>query len=143
MAKSNTNKTQPTSASVEKFLESVKDDRRREDAFAVLKLMKQVTKLEPVMWGESMVGFGTYHYKYATGREGDYFLTGFSPRVTNLTIYIMSGFKPYSELMEKMGKCKTSSSCLYIKKLEDIDLAVLKKLIKQSVAYMSKQQKSE
>ena len=142
MAKSTANKTQPTKASVEKFLESVKDEKKRADAFAILKLMKQVTKLEPVMWGESMVGFGTYHYKYASGREGDYFLTGFSPRVANLTIYIMSGLGRYPELIEKLGKCKASKSCLYIKRLEDIDLVVLKKLIKQSVDHTAKEHKS-
>ena len=129
-------KTKPNKVSVEKFLKSIKDEKKREDSFKVLELMKKITKEEPVMWGPSIVGFGKYHYKYASGREGDWFLTGFSPRKQNLTIYIMSGFKRYKELMKKLGKHKTGSSCLYINKLEDIDMKVLKELITESVKYM-------
>ena len=129
-------KTKPNKVSVEKFLKSIKDEKKREDSFKVLELMKKITKEEPVMWGPSIVGFGKYHYKYASGREGDWFLTGFSPRKQNLTIYIMSGFKHYNELMKKLGKHKTGSSCLYINTLENIDMKVLKELITESVKYM-------
>ena len=103
--------------------------------------MKQITKEEPIMWGPSIVGFGSYHYKYESGREGDMCITGFSPRKQNLTIYILPGFKRYSELMKKLGKHKTGSSCLYINKLEDVDLKVLKQLITESVKYMKKKYK--
>jgi hypothetical protein len=89
------------------------------------------------MWGSSIIGFGNYHYVYASGREGDYFLTGFSPRKQNLTLYIMAGFDQYDELMKKLGKYKTGKSCLYIKKLEDIDLSTLRELVKQSVEHMA------
>ena len=131
-------KTKITDASVEKYLNGISDEKKRQDCFTVLKLMKQTTKKEPQMWGSSMVGFGSYHYKYASGREGDWFLTGFSPRKQNLTLYIMSGFSQYDSLLKKLGKFKTGKSCLYIKKIEDIDLKTLKELIKQSVAYVSK-----
>jgi len=126
-------KTKPNEASIEKFLNSIKDEKKRNDANKILELMKKTTKEEPVMWGTSIIGFGTYHYKYASGREGDWFLTGFSPRKQNLTLYIMSGFKRYDELMKKLGKYKTGSSCLYINKLEDGDMKVLKELITESV----------
>jgi len=129
-------KTKPNKVSVEKFLNSVKDEKKRNDSFGILEMMKKITKDEPVMWGTSIVGFGKYHYKYASGREGDWFLTGFSPRKQNLTIYIMSGFKRYNALMKKLGKHKTGSSCLYINKLEDLDMKVLKELITESVKYM-------
>ena len=129
-------KTKPNKISVEKFLNSVQVERKREDSFKVLELMKKITKEEPVMWGPSIVGYGKYHYKYESGREGDWFLTGFSPRKQNLTLYIMSGFKHYDELMKKLGKHKTGSSCLYINDLEDIDMKVLKELITESVKYM-------
>jgi hypothetical protein len=100
--------------------------------------MKQVTKSEPKMWGSSIVGFGTYHYKYESGREGDWFITGFSPRKQNLTLYIMGGFARYDELMKQLGKHKTGKSCLYIKYLADVDLPTLKKLIQESVSHMRK-----
>ena len=129
-------KTKPSKANVEKFLNSIKDEKKKADSFKILELMEKVTKDEPVMWGPSIVGFGKYHYKYESGREGDWFLTGFSPRKQNLTLYIMSGFKKYGELMKKLGKYKTGSSCLYINKLEDIDSKVLKSLISESVKYM-------
>ncbi|MGB5530390.1 MAG: DUF1801 domain-containing protein [Ignavibacteriaceae bacterium] len=129
-------KTKPTKVDVEKFLKSVIDKKRQEDSFKILELMKKITKEEPKMWGPSIVGFGSYHYKYASGREGDFFLTGFSPRKQSLTLYIMSGFKRYDELMKKLGKHKTGSSCLYINKLEDVDLKVLLTLITESVKYM-------
>jgi len=131
-------KTKKTEASVEKFLDGVKDEQKRKDSYAILKLMKQVTKANPKMWGDSIIGFGSYHYKYASGREGDWFLTGFSPRKQNLTLYIMSGFTKYPGLLKKLGKFKTGKSCLYINKIEEIDFQILKELIKHSVGYLKK-----
>jgi len=130
-------KTKKNSAGVEGFLKSVENEKRREDSFAVLDLMKEVTGEEPTMWGTSIVGFGTYHYKYASGREGDWMKVGFSPRKKNLTLYIMEGFSSYDSLLDKLGKYSTGKSCLYINKLEDVDQAVLKELVKQSVETMS------
>jgi hypothetical protein len=130
-------KTKPTDQSVEDFLNGITDNKKRQDCFRILDLMKQVTQTEPKMWGSSIIGFGNYHYMYASGREGDYFLTGFSPRKQNLTLYIMAGFDQYDELMKKLGKYKTGKSCLYIKKLEDIDLSTLRELVKQSVEHMA------
>jgi hypothetical protein len=98
--------------------------------------MQEVTGETPTMWGDTIVGFGSYHYKYASGREADWMLTGFSPRKQNLTVYIMAGFAQYNDLLARLGKHSTGSSCLYIKKLQDIDLAVLHELVSQSVAHM-------
>jgi hypothetical protein len=123
-------------ANVEEFLGNVENEKRRQDALAVLDLMKKVTGEEPKMWGDSIVGFGSYRYKYANGREGDWPVTGFSPRKQNLTVYIMPGFERYDELMQSLGKHKTGKSCLYINKLEDVDMDVLAELVKQSVAVM-------
>lgn len=131
-------KTQPTDNSAEAFLNNVDNERRKTDSFEILELMKQVTGEEPTMWGDSIVGFGSYDYKYASGREGRWFLVGFSPRKQNLTLYIMSGFEQYDELLSKLGKYKTGKSCLYINKLEDVDQDVLKKLVKESVEHMKK-----
>jgi hypothetical protein len=126
-------KTQKNQASVEKFLKAVTDETRRADSFALLDIMREVTGEEPAMWGTSIVGFGSYHYKYESGREGDWFLTGFSPRKQNLTLYIMSGFEGYEEMLERLGKHTTGKACLYVKKLDDVHLPTLKKMIKQSV----------
>ena len=126
-------KTKQTKASVEKFLNSVKDEKKREDSFKILELMKKITKEEPKMWGPSIIGFGNYHYKYASGREGDWFLTGFSPRKQNLTLYIMSYLEKHKDLLKKLGKHKTGKGCLYINKLVDVDMNVLKELITASV----------
>lgn len=131
-------KTKPNDEDVNAFLESIEDPKKKEDALKVLNLMREITKEEPKMWGGSMVGFGTYHYKYESGREGDWFLTGFSPRKNALTLYIMAGFDKYDDLLGRLGKFKTGKSCLYIKKLEDIDIEVLKKMIAESVQYMRK-----
>jgi len=131
-------KTKQTTASVEDFLNGVADEKRRQDCFTILELMQQVTRAQPVMWGTSIVGFGAYHYTYASGREGDWFLTGFSPRKNNLTLYIMSGFDEYEALLSKLGKYKTGKACLYINKLYDVDLAILRSLIERSVAHMVK-----
>ncbi len=129
-------KTQPNDASVEAFLNAIPDERKRADAFAVLELMKQATGEEPVMWGDAIVGFGEYRYRYASGREGDWPLVAFSPRKQNLTLYIMSGFDGYDELMARLGKHKTGKSCLYINKLADVDLAVLEELVRRSAAHV-------
>ena len=129
-------KTQPNDQSVEDFLNRVENDTKREDSFTILELMKEETGAEPIMWGDSIIGFGTYHYKYASGREAEWFLTGFSPRKQNLTFYIMSGFEGYDQLLEKLGKHSTGKSCLYIKKLEDVDQDVLRELISKSVEHM-------
>lgn len=133
------NKTQPTAESVTAFLNKVPDKARRDDCFAVLDIMKRVTGEEPTMWGPSIVGFGRYRYKYESGREGEWMITGFSPRKNDLTLYIMRGFDEFEGLMERLGKYKTGKSCLYIKKLEDVDVAVLRKLVEHSVKKMSSQ----
>ena len=130
-------KTKRNDGSVEDFLNSVEDEAKRDDCYQVLNIMKEITGEEPKMWGGSIVGFGSYHYKYASGREGDWFVTGFSPRKQALTLYIMAGFSKYDELMSKLGKYKTGKSCLYIKKLDDIDEEVLRELITTSVDYVS------
>jgi hypothetical protein len=129
-------KTKRNKGDVEAFLNSVPDEKKRRDSFTILELMKQVTGEEPKMWGDSIVGFGSYHYKYESGREGDWFVTGFSPRKQNLTIYIMSGFDEYDNLMSRLGKYKTGKSCLYIKKIDDVDQDVLQELVKKSVEHM-------
>ena len=131
-------KTKPTTDSVEKFLNNVADEQRRKDCFRVLEIMKATTKSEPAMWGTSIVGFGRHQYKYESGRELEWFLTGFSPRKQDLTLYIMGGLERYPALMKQLGKHKTGKSCLYIKKLEDVDLPTLKRLIKQSVADLAR-----
>lgn len=131
-------KTRPTDQSVERFIAGIGDPERREDCRAVARIMRRVTRTKPKMWGPSIVGFGSYHYKYASGREGDWFLTGFSPRKQSLTLYIMAGFKRYGELLSRLGKHKTGKSCLYVKRIDEVDLAVLEELIEQSVQYLRK-----
>ena len=131
-------KTKPTNASVEDFLQNIDNAQRREDCVELLKIFSEVTGEAARMWGDNMVGFGKYQYKYKSGHEGEWFLTGFSPRKQNLTIYIMTGFQNYEDLLEKLGKHKTSSSCLYIKKLEDVDREILRELIRRSVEDMKK-----
>ena len=126
-------KTKPTNESVEKFLNKVSDEERRADCFAVAKIMEEITGEKPKMWGPSIVGFGSYHYKYASGREGDWPITGFSPRKKDLTLYLMMGYEKHSDLMEKLGKHSGRKSCLYINRLSDIHIPTLKKLIKASV----------
>ena len=132
------NKTRPTKARVSDFLDSVEDPRRRADAKKVAAMMRRVTGKRATMWGPGIVGYGKYHYKYDSGREGDFMLTGFSPRKQNLAVYIMPGFKPYDSLMKKLGKYKTGKSCLYITRLDNVDEKVLEKLIAESVKTMKK-----
>lgn len=128
-------KTQKNDASVTDFLNGV-DEKRREDCFALVELMEEVTGAAAQMWGTSIVGFGSYHYKYASGKEGDWMLVGFSPRKQNLTLYIMSGFEEYDGLLAKLGKHSTGKSCLYIKRLADVDMDVLRQLVAASVEHM-------
>lgn len=129
-------KTKKNEQSVAKFLASIKDEVMRADCETIGTIMRQTTKADPKMWGSSIVGFGDYHYKYESGREGEWFLTGFSPRKQNLTLYIMAGFARYEELMSSLGKYKTGKSCLYIKSLADVHLPTLKKLIQESVKHL-------
>ncbi len=137
-------KTKQTKQNVEKFLNSVEDELKRKDCFTILEMMKKITKEKPVIWGNRVIGFGTYHYKSQSGQEGDWFLTGFSARKQNLTIYIISGFKLYPDLLKKLGKYKISGgSCLYLNKLGDVDLSVLKKLVTESVKDMKKTYQSK
>jgi hypothetical protein len=132
------NKTQKTGASVSKFLASIKDETRRKDSAALSSLMKKVTGAKPEMWGPGMVGFGSFHYKSDSGREGDFFLVGFAPRKTALTLYLVGGFPGFDKLLKKLGKHKLSGSCLHIKRLEDVDKGVLEDLIARSFAARKK-----
>jgi len=132
------NKTKETDSSVEAFLNGVEDEKRRKDSFAVMNLIKEATGIEPHMWGSAIIGFGSYHYEYESGREGDMPLVGFSPRKQNLTFYIRGGLEEYDPLLNKLGKHKTGKGCLYVNKLEDIDLPTLRELVKQSVDYTAK-----
>jgi hypothetical protein len=127
------NKTQATRASADAFLEKIPDEGRRKDCKTLVKIMKSVTGEKPVMWGPSMVGFGSYHYKYESGREGDMFVAGFAPRKSDLTIYGMGGLAGREALLKKLGKHKASGGCLHIKSFADIDLDVLETLIQRSV----------
>ncbi len=138
MAKAN--KTQPTDASAVDFLNSVDHKKRREDGLKMLEMMTEITGEKPVMWGDSIVGFGSYPYKTKSGCSGDWPCVGFSPRKQNLTLYIMDGFKKRPELLEKLGKCKTSVACLYINKLEDVDEKVLRQVIEESYQYVKENQ---
>jgi hypothetical protein len=131
-------KTKQTEASVESFLNGVADGQRRADAWQLLEIMKEITGLPPKMWGPTMVGFGEYHYRYASGHEGNTFLTGFSPRKDALTLYFMAGLQErFGEEIQKLGKVKASKGCLYIKKLADVDLVVLREMIRANVAHLA------
>ena len=130
------NKTKPTKASTVAFINGIEDRQKRADCKRVAAMMREATGARAKMWGANIVGFGRYHYKYASGREGDYMLTGFSPRKQALTVYIMPGFSHFSALMSKLGSYKTGKSCLYIKRLSDVDESVLRRLITESVKYM-------
>ncbi|MCT8161088.1 DUF1801 domain-containing protein [Pseudoruegeria sp. SHC-113] len=123
------NKTQATEASVEAFLAQVAPERRADDARQLAALFAEVTGFEPRMWGPSIIGYGRYHYRYESGREGDFLATGFSPRKSALSLYIMPGYQDYSDLLSRLGKHKTGKSCLYINRLSDVDLGVLRELI--------------
>jgi Domain of unknown function (DU1801) len=126
-------KTVPTKTSVDKFIKGITDEKKRSDCYQILKIMEKATKSKPKMRGTSIVGFGEAHYVYESGREGDWFITGFSPRKQNLTLYVMGGFHQFEDLMKKLGKHSTGKGCLYINKMEDVDAKVLKELITKSV----------
>ena len=125
-------KTKKTRQSVSRFIDDIEDEARREDCRRVLELMKKATGAEPKMWGASVVGFGDYHYKYDSGRENDWFVTGFSPRKQNLTLYFMTGLDRYASLLRRLGKHKTGKGCLYIRNLDDVDIGVLRELVTSS-----------
>jgi hypothetical protein len=130
-------KTLANDADAARFIAAVSSGTKQQDSFTLLKLFSEITGEKPVMWGTSIIGFGSYHYKSEKSRqEGDWPLTGFSPRKQSLTIYIMTGFEHYQELLEKLGKHKTSKGCLYINKLSDVDMDILKKIIEKSYLHM-------
>ena len=132
------NKTQPTRQGVTTFINAIEDKQKRADCKKVAAMMRAATGSRAKIWGANIVGFGRYHYKYASGREGDFMITGFSPRAQSLAIYIMPGFTEFEPLMKKLGKFKTGKSCLYIKRLSDVDESVLQRLIADSVKRMRK-----
>lgn len=129
-------KSQPSASSVSAYLNSIVNEKRKHDSFKLLNMMEKITGEQGRMWGSQLVGFGTYHYKYSSGREGDWFMTGFAPRKQNITIYIMPGFKRYNELMSRLGKYKTGKSCLYIKHLDHVDIDILQELIVRGYEHM-------
>ena len=131
-------KTVPTNKDVDQFIESIENEQKRADCQHLRILMTELVDAEPVMWGESIVGFGSYHYKYDSGQEGDWFLTGFAPRKQNLTIYLMAGLEKLGPLLEKLGKHKHGKGCLYVKRLEDVDEEVLIELINESTTILQK-----
>jgi len=131
-------KTKPTEVTVESFLTNATNEKVRKDCHKLITMMEKVTGEKPKMWGPSIIGFGEYHYKYDSGREGDICLTGFSPRKGNITIYGMGSFTDQPEVLSKLGKVKATKGCLYIKKLDDINLDVLESLILQSVDFLKK-----
>ena len=127
------NKTKPTDRQVSSYLQGIEDPFRREDCREVAALMEEITGETPVMWDESLVGFGKYRYKYASGREGEWFKTGFSSRKQSLTIYIAGYLENHNDIMKRLGKFKTGKGCLYIKRLTDVEKPVLKELIETSI----------
>lgn len=133
-------KTKKNDGDVEAFLDGIENEKRRADCRAVVGLMADVTGEPPAMWGDSIIGFGSYHYKYPTGREGEWMAVGVSPRKQSLTVYVMTGFERHAALMAKLGRYATGKSCLYIKKLEDVDTSVLRELVRDSFEQVSKGQ---
>ncbi|WP_462248073.1 DUF1801 domain-containing protein [Ekhidna sp.] len=131
-------KTQPNNLSVDGFLDKVEPAWKRDDSKKIMQLLQKITGEKPVMWGETIIGFGNYHYKYKSGREIDYFLAGFSPRKANITVYMMGGFEGHDEDLAKLGKYKKSVGCLYFKKLEDIDVKVLERMTIRSIETLKK-----
>jgi hypothetical protein len=125
-------KTKPTGEDVKQFLNSINDEKKRQDSFTLLEMMREITRIEPKLWASSMVGFGDHHYRYASGREGDTFLIGFAPRKQELALYGLSGSEQKEQMLAKLGKYKGGTGCLYIKRLDDIDLPTLRELIRQS-----------
>ncbi len=137
MAKAN-NKTVPTQLKVQDYLNAIEDPQRKEDCIRIHDMMKEITAREPKMWGTSIVGFGTYHYKYESGREGNMLMTGFSNRKQSITLYILGGLKKREQLLNKLGPYKTGKSCLYIKRLSDIDINVLAEMITEDFDHVRK-----
>ena len=135
-------KTKPTEKNVNAFLDGIADQSRRTECYAMVDMMKRVTGTEPKIWGTGLVGFRNYHYKYASGHEGDCFITGFASRKTALTLYITAGVERFPKLLEKLGKHKAGKGCLYIKKLDDVNLSVLEDLLKKSVDHTKATYKS-
>lgn len=131
-------KTKATKASAQAFLNSIKDDQIRADCQVVARIMEKATKAKPVMWGSGLVGFGAYHYKYASGREGDWMLTAFAPRKGKFTVYIMPGFEGGGELKKQLGKHTGGLSCFHIKRLADVHVPTLTKMIDLSVKHLRK-----
>ena len=129
-------KTQRNDASVEGYLNALDDPRKRDDSFVLLRMMQEITGEEPAMWGDSIIGFGSYDYRYNSGHSGQWFITGFAPRKRDLTVYIMPGFDRYQDLMQRLGKHKTGVSCLYLSRLQAVDLPTLRELITRSVTDM-------
>ncbi len=136
------NKTTENEGDVTAFLDAVAEEGRREDCRALLELMREVTGEEPRMWGDSIVGFGRYHYRYQSGREGDSMLLGFSPRKRDLTLYLLPGLERFASLLQKLGKHKAGKGCLYLKRLADVDPQVLRELLESSVEVMAEQRES-
>jgi hypothetical protein len=136
LTQKNQNKTKPSKLSVEEFINNIGHDKKIEESFKILEMMKDVTGLEPVMWGDSIIGFGKYHYKYKTGREGDSMLVGFSPRKTKFSIYLMYYLEKQTDLLDKLGKHKIGRACLYVNKLADIDFDVLRQLVERAFNFM-------
>jgi len=136
-------KTKPTKVSVDKFLNTIKEPGRREDCFAVSKLMEEATGEKPRMWGTSIVGFGSYWYTNSSGKPAEWLLIGFSPRKQNLTLYLLGVLDKHDELMKKLGKHSCTKGCLYIKRLDDVHLPTLKKLMRESVKYMRKRSQAQ
>lgn len=131
-------KTKPTKSAVEAFVKKIADPRMRADCALLIGILRKAANAEPVIWGTSIIGFGSYHYRYASGREGDWPIIGLSPRKQNLTLYIMPGFDEYGDLRAKLGPHTAGKSCLYIKRLSDIDMKVLSKIVTKSIAMMKK-----
>ena len=136
-------KTTPTAANVDDFIDAIDDAQKREDSRVIATMMADLTGAPAQMWGPSIIGFGTYHYRYASGREGDFLEVGFSPRKRALTLYIMAGFSQYRELLSRLGKFTLGKSCLYIKRLADVDPRVLRELVEQSVAHVREKHPSD
>lgn len=131
-------KTKPNDASVTEFLDRVANERKRQDCYTLVELMRQATGAEPRMWGDSIVGFGGYFHTNSRGKRNEWPLVAFSPRKQSLTLYIMSGFEQENELLGRLGKHTASKACLYVKRLSDMDMAVLRELIELSVAHMTR-----
>jgi len=132
-------KTKVNDASVDAFLNTMTDEKKKKDSYAIIDIMRKITKCEPKMWGSAIIGFDSYHYKYDSGHEGDMCLIGFSPRKANISLYLMCGLHSDKALMEKLGKHKMGKGCLYIKSMDDVDPKILKQVIEGSVEAIKKQ----